>query len=188
MQGMRCIRPGKRQYDTYRCHILGCHTGNGNPGHIHAHHQHKKQVQNDIEHTGAGQEHQRFSRIPCGTEHSVAKIIYSQRRHTEKIDAQIQKRPIHQLFLRPQQPQDRAASQLSHSQNRNSHDQAQKQRRMYGTADILLLSFSHGLGSDDIDSAAHTDEETGKQCHKCSGGTHRSQRAGACKTPHHCQV
>ena len=62
----------------------------------------RKEIQNNIHNARHGKILQRSFRIPRRTKNGITKIIYSQRRHPQKINPYIQHRPIDQFRLRVQ--------------------------------------------------------------------------------------
>ena len=51
---------------------------------------HKKQVQNNIQHSGKTKIIQRLLRIPHCAVHRITKVVNGQRRHSQIIDPQVQ--------------------------------------------------------------------------------------------------
>ena len=163
--------------------ILWNNTGHSHTGHIHLTDDHKKEIQNNIHNARHGKILQRSFRIPRRTENGITKIIYSQRRHPQKINPYIQHRPIDQFRLRVQEFQNTFWKYCSNKQQGQSCQNTEQESRMYSFPNSFPVSGAKIQCSQNINASRNPDQKTRKHRHKNRCRSNWSQGWCPRKTP-----
>ena len=167
---------------------LGNRAGQRDAGDIELADDDEKQVEQDVQHARKRQVGQRLFGLTDGAEHCVAEVVECQRRHTEKVDPQVQNRTGQQVLLGVQQFQQRRRTKQTDEQQQHTGGQADQQRRMDGLADVLGVPGTVKAGDQHIDAVAQADQKAGEQCHKRRRRSHGAERRGTGKPAHNGNV
>ena len=184
-QAITAVGAGQGPQDQKGREILGQDGGQGRAGHAHLAHDDKEHIQKHVQHPGNGQIDQGLAGVAHRAEHTVAKIVDSHGGHPQKVDAQIQDRPVDQVGLGAQQPHQRRRKGHPHRQQQHPCRQADQQGRVDGPLHIFGVLGPVKAGHQHIDAAAQPDQEAGHQGDKDGGGPHRAQSLGPGEAPHH---
>ena len=115
-------------------------------------------------------------------------IVDGQGGHAQEINPQVEDGPVDQVGLGAQQPQQRRGKQNADQQHQHPRRQADHQGRVDRLFHLFGLARAVKPGHQDIDAAPQTDQKTGDEGDKNSGGTHRAQGLGAGEPAHHRNV
>lgn len=117
------INPAK-----HRRGCLCCHGGHGRPCHPHPKHQHKEQIQHDVQEAAENQKHQRSAAVAHGAEDGVKHIVANGGQDAAAYDADIavghfknSLRRIQECHQRPQENHGRSGKHQAHSQIQYHH-------------------------------------------------------------------
>lgn len=120
----------------------------------------KKQVQDNIDHTGNRQIPQRPPRVSDRTEYCITEIVNGKGRHSQKIDSDIEHGSVDQFRLRIQNLQNAFRKEHSNQHDQNTGCQTQKRRRMNSLSQTLFIFCSVVQCRQHIDSSGHTDQKS----------------------------
>ena len=187
-QGKGRVIVDQGQHNQHRREILGEDAGQRHAGHGHLDHQDEKEVENDIEDSGQGQETQRPPGVAQCAQNGAAVVVDGQTRHAQQVDSQIQHCAVDQIFLGAEQLENGPGQRHAQDGEQDTQPQAQQSRRVEQLPEALGVPRAVEAGGQHIDSAAQADEKAGEHGDQRRSGAHGAQSLGADELTDHGQI
>ena len=129
----------------------------------------EEQVQQDVDDARHREEVERLFRVAGGGKHRVAEVEHRHSGHTEAVDAQIADRARHQHRLCAEHGEHCGREKETQRHDDDADNQRENQRGMHRLVHVLVVPRADIPGDDDVDPAAHADQEAGEQRDKNRG-------------------
>ena len=153
------------RYDAGECDAVLCHFADDD----------EKQIENNIQNTRNHKIYKRALRISVCTEHAVSEIEDSERRHTERIDAEIKHGALDKVILCAEQFQHEPRGNKAEHRYDTACCQTYHKRGAYGSGCARLVSCAEMMRNLNIDSTSHSDEKACEKRNENRCGTDGSQ-------------
>lgn len=122
-----------------------------------------KQVQDDVQDACRRQIGQGPLRVAAGAQDGVAKVENAERRHAERVNAEIEHCAGQQIVFRLQQFQNRRGQEKAKNRDHDAGQRTQNQRRVDAISRVFFLTCAEILRYADIDAIGKPNQKACKQ-------------------------
>lgn len=179
------LHPAQAEKDQDCADALGDDGGKRDSCHVHMQDDHKKQIQDYINHTCCRKEIQRPFGIPGGTQDGASEIVSHGCRHSDEDNFQVQGSFVKDIGRSAHPDQKRSGEKHADSDEYNTGDQADGNCRMYIVTGPLLITASQRVPDRYVGSDGKADKKIDQKVRKRTGRSHCRQGFVSCKTPNY---
>ncbi len=165
--------------NEHRGHVLRDDTRKRHAVLRHAADNDEKQVEDHVQDPGDHQIGERALRIAVRAEHAVAEVEDTERRHSERVDAEVEHGALDEVVLRAEELQHEPCGQQAEDRDDTARREADHKRGAHGRGRAFLVAGAEMLRDPNVDGASHSDEKAREQGHENRGGADCPQRLRA---------
>ena len=175
----RALLPYKADEDEHDGDILRNDGRNGDACNVQLTDDHKEQIQENVQHTGNGEEDERALRIAVGAEDGGGKIVDQRAGNADEIDAQIEAGQRQNVVRRVHPFEHRRGKEETEQERHHAQNEAQGDGAVDGTLDARVVAAAGIARDQNVDTDGNADERAGQKIDERRGRADGGQ--GICR-------